>query len=79
LGAVPLAAVYLSWPHSSAQYVIPAFLVLHGIVCLWASQEAFAGTGPASGCMPGFVLWIAGSLETMFLLGVLLNAIGGPY
>jgi hypothetical protein len=79
LGAIPIAAAYLTWPHSSAQYVIPAFVAIHGIVCLWAAQQAFAGSGPASGCMPGVVLWIAGSLEAMFLFGVWLRAVGGPY
>jgi hypothetical protein len=79
LGGACLATFYLIAPHASAQYVVAVFFVIHAIVCLWAAQEAFAGSGPASGCVPGVVLWIALSLEFMLLSAVWLQAVGGPY
>jgi hypothetical protein len=79
LAGLLFLALFAVWPHSSAEYIVPAFLLIHGIVCVWASQEAFAGTGPASGCMPGIILWIVFSLELMLLGGIWLTAVGGPH
>ena len=79
MGAALLAALYSLRPHPSAQYVLPAYFLVHGLICLWAAQEAFAGSGPASGCVPGVALWLVFSLELMILGAVWLIAVGGPY
>jgi hypothetical protein len=74
-GSFALAAIYTRWHHHSAWYVIPAYFIAHAVVCLWAAQQAFASTGPGSGCRPGVTLWLALTLEFFLLWTALESAL----
>jgi hypothetical protein len=65
---IVLGVHYLLAPYPKAHLLL-AFLVVHGVVCLWAAGRAFAiSFGPLRGCGVGIAAWLWFAFESWALL-----------